>query len=352
MARSETNTKTKTRNPTIIMPLHASTHNTEESKKTDGSCNLPRLGISQCLLGDEVRYDGGHKRDRFLTQVLGHFVEWVPICPEVEAGLGTPREAMRLVGDPHNPRLLTINRQIDHTSTLRQFCARRIREIRGLGLDGYVFKKDSPSCGIRHVRVYRPGSQPTRTGVGLFAQAFHEAFPFIPIEDEGRLNDQDIRENFVQRIFGHRRWRNLFQRRLTRGAIVQFHTQHKYMLLAHSRPHYHTLGRLVASAQSFSPTQLATQYRMLFMEALKVKATIRKHVNVLQHLVGHFKHQMTHAQKIEVQEVIAEYHQGFTPLIAPLTLINHYIREFKIDYLAEQVYIQSYPKRLITHQTP
>ena len=307
----------------------------------------PRLGVSQCLLGEQVRFDGGHKRDRFLTDMLGQFVEWVPVCPEVEAGLGTPRESMRLVGSAEAPRLVTIKTQKDLTTTLERFCHRRIQELKSLALDGYIFKKDSPSCGIKQVRVYQHTSSPSRKGSGLFAQAFQTSFPLIPVEDEGRLNDPGIRENFIERIFAYYRWQNLLGDGLAPRAIVAFHTQHKYFLMAHSRPHYHELGQIVASSKHYTPHHLAMAYGEKFMEALKVKTTVRKHVNVLQHLVGHFKKQISRRQRQELQELISNYHQGLSPLIAPLTLINHYVREHEIEYLADQVYLQPHPKELI-----
>jgi uncharacterized protein YbgA (DUF1722 family)/uncharacterized protein YbbK (DUF523 family) len=307
---------------------------------------IPRLGISQCLLGDHVRYDGGHKRDRFLSDRLSQFVEWIPICPEVEAGLGIPREAMRLVGTPEAPRLMTIKTQNDHTATINRFCHRKIHELKSFSLDGFVFKKDSPSCGIKQVRVYQHGSSPSRKGRGLFAQAFQTFFPLIPIEDEDRLKDPGIRQNFLERVFAYHRWQIHLGSRLTRGGLVGFHTHHKYLLLAHSRPHHDTLGHLVASANHFSPKQLALQYGAIFMEALKVKTTVRKHVNVLQHLVGHFKKQISQDQRIELQDVISDFHRGLTPLTTPLTLINHYVGEHQIDYLAEQVYLHPHPNEL------
>ncbi|GJL49129.1 MAG: hypothetical protein NPIRA01_03560 [Nitrospirales bacterium] len=309
--------------------------------------NLPRVGISQCLLGDNVRYDGGHKRNHFLTQILAPCVQWVPVCPEVEVGLGTPRESMRLVGSQEGPRLLTIKTKKDHTALMNRFASKKIRELKEIQLDGYVFKKDSPSCGIRRVRVYNASGMSNSNGVGLFAQAFQQALPAIPIEDEGRLNDASIRENFIERVFCYHRWASMCRRPLTRGAIVTFHTQHKYLLLAHSRPHYQELGRLVASAKQYTPTQLGMDYSSIFMEALKVKATVRKHVNVLQHLFGHCKTLLKQVEKEEIQEVISDYHHGLTPLAVPLTLISHYVRVFKIPYLADQVYLHPHPKELM-----
>jgi uncharacterized protein YbbK (DUF523 family) len=192
-----------------------------------------RLGISRCLLGEEVRFDGGHKRDTFLTEVLGRYVEWVPVCPEVEAGLGTPREAMRLVGDPQDPRLVTIKSGSDHTGALEMITTNRIEELKELDLSGYVFKKGSPSCGIERVSIYNEHGKASRNGVGLFSRAFTEQFPLIPVEEEGRLCNPTLRENFIERVFCYRRWQDLVQSGVTRQPLVQFHRIHKYLLLAH-----------------------------------------------------------------------------------------------------------------------
>jgi len=306
-----------------------------------------RLGISRCLLGDEVRFDGGHKRDNFLTDVLGRYVEWVPICPEVEAGLGTPREAMRLVGHPQHARLVTIKSGTDHTTELLTMTAKRLKELNDLDLSGYVFKKDSPSCGIERVRIYNEHGMPSRNGVGLFAQAFVEQFPLIPVEEEGRLLDAGLRENFIERVFCYRRFQDLAHNGVTRQAVVRFHTIHKYLLLSHSQSHYQQLGRLVGQAQRYRPKQLAMKYGELFMKALAVKATVRKHVNVLQHILGYFKTQLGAANKAELLGVISDYHQGLTPLIVPLTLIKHYVHLFDVGYIQDQVYLNPHPKELM-----
>ncbi len=312
------------------------------------SHETPRIGISQCLLGDEVRYDGGHKRDVFLTDVLAPFVEWIPVCPEVEAGLGTPREAMHLVGDPDAPRLLTIRTKVDHTATLQDFSQRRVKELRECDLDGYIFKKNSPSCGIHRVKIYSVKGHPGKQGIGIFSAAMQKAFPLLPFEEEGRLNDAPIRENFIVRIFCYRRWKNKIQgQRITRGMIVDFHARHKYLLLTHSRSHYHDLGQLVAKAGDYTPRDLANHYGTLFMDALKSKATVRKHVNVLQHLVGHFSKQLSSIERAELQETIQDYHQNFAPLAVPLTLIKHYVRILAVPYLLEQVYLNPHPKELV-----
>jgi len=306
-----------------------------------------RLGISSCLLGDEVRFDGGHKRDNFLTDVLGRYVEWVRVCPEVEAGLGTPREAMRLVGDPQHPRLVTIRSGNDHTQALMTMTATRIEELKTLDLSGYVFKKDSPSCGVERVRIYNEQGMASRNGAGLFARAFIEQFPLIPVEEEGRLCDAPLRENFIERVFCYRRFQDLVKDGTTRQAVVRFHTIHKYLLLSHSQQHYQVLGRLVGQAERHRPKELALKYGELFMKALAVKATVRKHVNVLQHILGYIKDRLGDQEKMELLGVISDYHRGLTPLIVPLTLIKHYVQIFDIGYIRDQIYLNPHPKELM-----
>lgn len=306
-----------------------------------------RLGISRCLLGDEVRFDGGHRRDNFLTDVLGRYVEWVPVCPEVEAGLGTPREAMRLVGDPLHPRLVTIESGIDHTKALEKMSVRRIRELKGLDLSGYVFKKNSPSCGIEQVRIYNEQGKQNGNGVGLFARSFIEQFPLIPVEDEGKLCEPTIRENFIERIFCYRRWQDFMQGKVTKQALVQFHTIHKYLLMAHSPQQYQALGRLVAQAHRQSPKTLANFYGKLFMKTLAMKATVRKQVNVLQHMLGYFKKMLNTQEKADLLGAIGEYHRELTPLLVPLTLIKHYAQVFDVSDLRDQVYLNPDPKELM-----
>lgn len=333
-------------------PSHSTAKKPHRSSRQDTTYNIvndqPRVGISQCLLGDEVRYDGGHKRDAFLMDVLAPFVEWFPVCPEVEAGLGTPREAMHLAGDPDAPRLLTIRTKVDHTDSLQTFSQRRVKELRESDLDGYIFKKNSPSCGIHRVKVYSENGHPGKQGIGIFSATMQEAFPLLPVEEEGRLNDAAIRENFIVRIFCYRRWKTQIQQpRITRGMIVDFHSRHKYLLLTHSRSYYHDLGQLVAKAGQYTPRDLAHDYGALFMEALKTKATVRKHVNVLQHLAGHFSKQLSKLERAELQETIQDYHKQFTPLAVPLTLIKHYVRTLKIPYLLDQVYLNPHPKELV-----
>lgn len=308
------------------------------------SSSAIRLGISRCLLGEEVRYDGSHNRDNFLTEVLGRYVEWVPVCPEVEAGLGTPREAMRLVGDQKNPRLVTIESKIDHTGALETMTASRIEGLQKLDLSGYVFKKSSPSCGIQRVRLYNEHGRYSRKGIGLFARAFIEQFPLAPVEEEERLCDSSLRENFIERVFCYRRWQDLVRSGVTKQALVQFHTIHKCLLMAHSPQQCEALGRLIAQARLHPLKELAHRYGELFMNTLAVKATVRKHTNVLQHIIGHFKERLGTHEKAELAGAIGDFRCGLAPLIVPLTLLKHYVQIFDLSDIREQAYLNPDPR--------
>ncbi|MGE0644851.1 MAG: YbgA family protein [Nitrospira sp.] len=306
-----------------------------------------RLGISRCLLGDEVRFDAGHKRDQFLTDVLGRYVEWVPVCPEVEAGLGIPREAMRLVGHPQHPRLMTITSKHDHTDRLNTMSEERLSNLHTLDVSGFVFKRGSPSCGLDRVRVYTTQGMPSHSGSGLFASAFRQRFPLIPVEEEGRLCDPALRENFIERVFSYRRFQDLLRSGVTKQALIRFHTIHKYLLLAHSQQQYEAMGRLVADTARYRLKDWVGKYGQHFMRALTLKATVRKHVNVLQHIAGHFKDRLNGREKVELLGVIDDYHRGLTPLIVPLTLVKHYVQVFDVGYIRDQVYLNPHPKELM-----
>ena len=299
-----------------------------------------RLGISTCLLGESVRYDGGHKLDRWLRDTLGRFVEFVPVCPEFECGLGVPREPMRLVGDPADPKLVTIQTHVDLTSRMKKWAARRVRELEREDLCGYVFKAKSPSSGMERVKVYDAHGVPSKRGVGLFARAFMDHFPMLPVEEDGRLHDAALRENFIERIFVYHRWRQVGK---SRGALAAFHTVHKLLLMAHSPKHYRELGRLVAERASAGQ---CGRYLALLTEAMKLKATVRKNVNVLQHVLGYFKKQLTPDEKQEALEIIGRYRDGHVPLIVPITLLNHFVRKYDQPYLKAQVYLNSHPYEL------
>jgi uncharacterized protein YbgA (DUF1722 family)/uncharacterized protein YbbK (DUF523 family) len=306
-----------------------------------------RVGISACLLGDEVRYDGGHKRDTFLTETLGPHVEWVKVCPEVESGMGTPRESIRLVDERGTIRLRGVKTETDHTASIATFSAARVAALGDEDLCGYILKKDSPSCGMTRVKVYGGSGPPSRSGIGLFAQALLARFPHLPVEEEGRLSDSRLRENFIERLFAFRRLRDLFTSRWTIGDLVQFHTAHKLVLLAHSVPAYTQLGRLVAGAKASDRASIESRYTAGFMEALSQIATTKRHTNVLQHMAGYFKEALDADARAELLDTIEDYRLGLVPLVVPVTLIRHHVRAHDVAYLAAQVYLEPHPKELM-----
>jgi uncharacterized protein YbgA (DUF1722 family)/uncharacterized protein YbbK (DUF523 family) len=305
-----------------------------------------RIGISQCLLGEQVRFDGGHKLDRFITKTLGQYFEWVPVCPEVELGLGTPRETLRLIQLEEGIGLVMPKSGRDWTRQMNEYAKTRVAQLAGENLTGYILKSDSPSCGMERVRVYAPSGMPTRNGVGFFARELLRHFPDLPIEEEGRLSDPRLRENWIQRVFAYHRLRVLWEAKWTIGDLVGFHTAHKLVLLAHSPKAFTDLGRLVAGSKKMSRQELHQQYQTGFMATLKILATRGRNANVLQHMAGYFKKQLDDESRQELQDHIADYRQGYLPLIVPVTLIKHYVRQFGVSYLAGQVYLNPHPKEL------
>jgi uncharacterized protein YbgA (DUF1722 family)/uncharacterized protein YbbK (DUF523 family) len=306
-----------------------------------------RIGVSACLLGQEVRYDGQHKHDSYITGVLSRWFDFVPVCPEFELGLGVPREAMRLEGDPENPNLVTIKTRKDLTRPMKSWCAGRVRELESEGLCGFIFKSKSPSSGMARVKIYPAGGgMAVKAGRGLFARAFMDHFPNLPVEEEGRLNDPGLRENFIERVFTLKRWREMLADECTRGGLVSFHERHKYLLMAHSIPHYRELGRIVADMKGHPLSNIQQEYHERMMKALSLRATVKKHVNVLQHMAGYFKKQLDSDEKQELQEVIGRYHDGHVPLIVPVTIVNHYVRKYNESYLQRQYYLIPHPLEL------
>jgi uncharacterized protein YbgA (DUF1722 family)/uncharacterized protein YbbK (DUF523 family) len=307
-----------------------------------------RLGISTCLLGESVRYDGGHKLDRFLVNTLGRYVQWVPVCPEVEMGLPTPRESMRLVGDPENPRLIAPKSGTDHTDAMKAWAHKRAEQLATAQLHGFVFKKNSPSSGLFRVKVYDEHGMPRRIGTGMFPRAVMAHFPLLPLEEEGRLNDMPLRENFIERIFVYYRWTEMLGEEPTPGGLVKFHTAHKLTLMAHSPKHYQEMGRLVARAGNEPWEELTASYGTMLMEGLGVMGTRGKHTNVLQHLMGFLKNHLASEDKQELLGLIEDYRQGLLPLIVPLTLLKHHLNRHPVpDWVHQQVYLNPYPKELM-----
>lgn len=306
-----------------------------------------RLGISSCLLGRNVRYDGGHQLDHFLTDTLGRFVEWVPVCPEVEYGLPVPRDAMRLVGDPESPRLMTIRTGIDHTDGMMRWAHRRLPQLEKEDLCGFIFKSRSPSSGMRGVKVYTPSGMPSTRGVGIFAGAFMKKLPLVPVEDDGRLHDPALRENFIERIFVFKRWKGFKREGGALRDLIAFHSGHKLLILAHSPKHYTRLGRLVAEGKKHKPEALHAEYIATLMEGLRAVATAKKNTNVLAHILGYFRRHLSDDERKEMVDLIEMYHKGLVPLVVPVTLFKHYVRKYDEPYLGSQYYLNPHPAELM-----
>jgi uncharacterized protein YbgA (DUF1722 family)/uncharacterized protein YbbK (DUF523 family) len=318
----------------------------------------PRLGISACLLGQAVRYDAGHKRDPFLVETFGPHVEWVPVCPEVESGFGTPRDSMRLMlkapiararGEriPGEAVSVIVPRTgADVTETLRSYAVAKAEHLAGERLSGFVLKKDSPSCGMDRVKVFSSSGPGERAGRGLFAEALMARLPTLPVEEEGRLSDPRLRENFVERVFAYQRLRALFRPGWTTGDLVRFHTAHKLALMAHSPSAYRQLGPLVAAAADRPRDEVAREYEREFMNGLTRIATPGRHANVLQHMLGYFKTSLNDAARQELRAVIDDHRRGLVPLVVPMTLFRHHLRQQPVTYLAGQTYLDPHPREL------
>ena len=302
-----------------------------------------KIGISACRLGENVRWNGGHARDRYLTDTLGLYLEYVPVCPEVECGLGVPRETLRLVGDPDYPSLVTSKTNIDHTHRMTEWAHQRTQNLEKENLCGFIFKKNSPSSGLYNVNVRTSKGMPQKKGQGIFARIFTEHFPLIPVEEEGRMHDPKLRETFIEQIFTLKHWREALAGSKNMGSLVDFHTRHKLLILSHSPNHYRMMGKLVAGGKALSIKDLFDQYETLLMEALRLKTTLKKNINVLQHIMGYFKKQLSPDEKQELLEIMDQYRKEYVPLIVPITLLNHYVRKYQQPYLSQQVYLNPHP---------
>lgn len=315
---------------------------------TGGDAATPiRVGVSSCLLGREVRFDGGHKRDPFINRVLSGYFEFVPFCPEVEIGLGVPRDPIRLERRAAGVRAVGIRQpDLDVTDSLRKYG----RRVAGGNpdLSGYVLKSKSPSCGMERVKVYDAASGiPSADGVGEFARILMEQRPELPVEEEGRLNDPVLRENFVERVFTYRRWQDLAASGLTAAGIVDFHTRHKLAIMAHSQQAYRELGRMVADCGAGDPDVFGARYIAALMAALKLRASRRNHTNVLKHVQGFLKDRIDAQDKQELNELIEAYRLGHVPLVVPITLLNHHFRRHPDEYMQRQYYLHPHPPELM-----
>jgi uncharacterized protein YbgA (DUF1722 family)/uncharacterized protein YbbK (DUF523 family) len=305
------------------------------------------LGCSSCLLGKEVRYDGGHKYDSWVVDTLGAFADYFDLCPEHQCGMPIPREALNLKGSKDDYRMLSNKTAHDFTDQMLNWCAPRIEELRKLPLCGYILKSKSPSCGMERVKVYPlHGGAAGKTGVGIFARELLAAFPLLPVEEEGRLHDPVLRENFIERVFIMQRWHKLCREGLNPGALVRFHTIHKYLLMAHSPAHYRSMGKLVADLRKYPPEDFCRIYFEELMSAMKRHATPSKHQNVLLHILGYFKKDLDPFEKQELIRLISMHKDALIPLIVPITLLNHYVRKYDKEYLADQVYLNPHPMEL------
>ena len=307
-----------------------------------------RIGISSCLLGNQVRYDGGHARARHLTGTLADYLEFHPVCPEVGCGMDTPREAVRLVGDVDNPRLVGRQSGTDWTETMRSWAENELGELEKLDLCGFIFKSKSPSSGMTRIKVYaEDGGQPiSHEGVGIFAAMFMERFPLLPVEDEGRLHDVVLRGNFIERVFVQKRWNDMAADNKTMGGLVDFHTRHKMLIHSHDQVGYREMGRLVAEGKQLGIDTLFRLYQQRLARALSLKPTARKNADVLMHIMGHFKKLLSGDEKQECLEMIDNYKNSLIPLIVPVTLMNHYVRKYDVDYLRDQFYLHPHPLEL------
>ncbi|MBK9130095.1 MAG: DUF1722 domain-containing protein [Gammaproteobacteria bacterium] len=312
---------------------------------------IPRviLGISSCLLGQTVRFDGNHKYNGYIVETLGQVFEFRPFCPEVAIGLGTPRPPIRLVSAPEGPRARGVDDPArDVTAPLTEYALQVAAQLEDVS--GYLFKKGSPSCGMERVRCYNEAGQPLAGGAaGIFARTLMAQCPELPVEEEGRLMDPVLRENFIERVFIYQRWQALCRRGLTAAGLVEFHTCHKFNLLAHDEPAYRALGRRVATAGTGDIAVLGREYIRAVMSALKRPATAGTHTNVLQHIYGFLKERLDGEDRRELLECFEQYRLGRIPLIVPVTLLRHHLRRHPDGYIERQYYLNPHPRELMLH---
>ncbi|WP_299494518.1 DUF523 and DUF1722 domain-containing protein [uncultured Shewanella sp.] len=307
--------------------------------------NKMKVGISACVMGQNVRFDGGHKRSTFCTQQLSEFVQFKPICPEVAVGLPTPRKSIRQID---KDGLITLSRP-DGSQDVTQAVTQYGKDIANTATDiaGFIFCAKSPTCGMERVKVYHHNGQgSSATGVGLFAEQIMQANPALPVEESGRLNDPILRENFITRIFTYQKWLTLTASGLSKHKLIAFHSQLKYLVLSHHLESYQQLGQLLGMQSHLPIDVLAKQYIHQLMEGLRHIATKKSHTNTLQHLQGYFKQYLTPSRRAELSDAIMSYRKGIAPLLVPLTLIKHYLLEFPNDYLSQQAYLNPHPETL------
>lgn len=302
-----------------------------------------QIGISACLLGEKVRFDGGHKQSSYCRQEIAPFFDYVPVCPEMAIGLGAPRKSIRLVRDGEAILVQSADGTLDVTDKLNQYSAAKLDELDFLG--GYILCAKSPTCGMERVTEYKLGTNNgTKSGIGVFARQLMARYPLLPVEEEGRLHDLVLRENFFTRVYAYHDWHKMQQEGLTKHKLIQFHSRYKYLLMAHSPQWYRQLGPILADMASLERS--AAEYFSGFMTALSINATRKNHTSTLQHIQGYFKKHLGAAQKLELSEAIMKYREGLLPLLVPITLINHYLKLYPTPYIEEQVYLNPHPEAL------
>lgn len=319
---------------------------TQEKNAFESESGRIHLGVSACLLGARVRFDGGHKKNGYVVDGLGEHFRFVPFCPEVAIGMDTPRPSLRLVGDIAAPHVRgSRDDSLDVTDKLYEYSNNQAQRLQGLS--GFIFKKDSPSCGMERVRVYSDQGMPQRKGTGIFARAVQQANPVLPVEEEGRLNDPALRENFILRVYVHARWQALLHQGVTRKGLLDFHTRHKLLVMSHSTVIYRELGRRLARLDNADLDALANDYIGLVMQALKLRASRKRHVNVLQHILGYLRKQLNAVNRADLADVIDNYRRGLVPLVVPVTLLQHHFRHHPNTYISRQLYMNPYPPELM-----
>ena len=302
----------------------------------------PRVGVSGCLLGQPVRYDGGHKRHRTVTETLSRHFEIVPVCPEMEVGMGSPRQPVELVGDPQGPRMVAKDSGQDWTAVMRHYGQRRASELQRLELSGFILKSASPSCGLDRVPVHGESGEPRGTASGLFARALIEALPLLPVETETRLDDPPLTGNFVERVHAYREWRACAHPRTSLAALMDFHADHKLTLLAHSERHLRRLGGLLAEAGNDSLEAVTARYGGAFMEALRHPATRQTNTNALQHLAGLISGRLDSESRQRLAALVDDYRLGGVRLSVPLALIRRHAVEHRIEYVLRQSFLRAH----------
>ncbi|MGR5194249.1 YbgA family protein [Vibrio rotiferianus] len=305
-----------------------------------------KVGISSCVLGQRVRFDSGHKISNFVTKELGGYFNFVPVCPEVGVGMSVPRPTIRLVSNEERIALVeTRNPDNDHTDNMLTYSKNKVNELEGEQLCGYIVCAKSPTCGMERVKVYSKNNA-AKEGIGLYTRTLMEKMPWLPVEEDGRLNDPVLKENFITRVYCLNDFYESMEGEPTRGKIIDFHSRYKLTLMAHHPESYRSLGRLVADVANYDIEDFYNEYRLGLMKALQNRASRKNNTNVLMHLQGYFKRSLTGNEKAELATVISDYRTGLLPLLAPLTLIKHYLNTYPDAYLEKQKYLEPYPQEM------